>query len=213
MSSDRGRGDVDDIESFDNAPLSEFLNRARVDEIVAEATSARIEQPQSRSFYSLGAHFVEVRVDEQSLTTSSSGTLSSRRRNLSSFIRTRDAFSRAPSCGASLMSTSSPVLLCRDAWPPSTPLSFRMIRRSVWRCPVNNADRNCRQSRTASRMPATPACRSMRVRQLLSLRLRARASPRGFRLASSPRHRASAVDTGWRRCTCDRNIEGRLIVL
>lgn len=51
--------------SFGNAPLSECLDRAGIDEIVAEASSAGIEQPQSRSFYSFGVHFVEVRVDEQ----------------------------------------------------------------------------------------------------------------------------------------------------
>jgi xanthine dehydrogenase YagR molybdenum-binding subunit len=48
-----------------NVALSEFLDRAEIDEIVVEGTSGGMPQGQQLSFYSFGAHFVEVRVDEE----------------------------------------------------------------------------------------------------------------------------------------------------
>jgi xanthine dehydrogenase YagR molybdenum-binding subunit len=50
---------------FGNVAMSELLDRAGIDELVADGTSGGIAQPQACSFYSFGAHFVEVRVDEQ----------------------------------------------------------------------------------------------------------------------------------------------------
>lgn len=53
------------LPSLGNVALSELLARAGIDELVVEGTSGGIAQPQTHSFYSFGAHFVEVRVDEQ----------------------------------------------------------------------------------------------------------------------------------------------------
>lgn len=48
-----------------NVTMSELLDRAGIDELIADGTSGGINQPQASSFYSFGVHFVEVRVDEQ----------------------------------------------------------------------------------------------------------------------------------------------------
>ena len=48
-----------------NLPVGDLLVRAGLAELVAEGTSAGMPTDRNLSFYSFGAHFVEVRVDEQ----------------------------------------------------------------------------------------------------------------------------------------------------
>jgi xanthine dehydrogenase YagR molybdenum-binding subunit len=48
----------------DNASYEELLERSRIEELVAEGTSGGMPKGKDVSFYSFGAHFVEVRIDE-----------------------------------------------------------------------------------------------------------------------------------------------------
>ncbi len=53
-----------DLPSRSNHALMELLEKTDAEEIVADGTSAGMPQDHDLSFYSFGAHFVEVRVDE-----------------------------------------------------------------------------------------------------------------------------------------------------
>lgn len=58
-------GDQSGASPGSNLPIGEVLARAGLAELVVEGTSAGMRPNQNLSFYSFGAHFVEVRVDEQ----------------------------------------------------------------------------------------------------------------------------------------------------